>query len=103
MFKVSIVGTTIWGVTLAVILAEKGIDIGLWARTKKESDELQRIGPDPEETLGMDFPPNILITDDMEAALDEARAVILVVPSQSMRQNVISFKAFSWSNNTFSK
>ncbi len=88
MLKVGIIGTTIWGITLAVILAEKGIDVGLWARTKKEADELQNIGPDPDETPDVAFPANVLITHEMEAALDEARAVILVVPSQSMRQNI---------------
>ncbi|HEY50783.1 MAG TPA: NAD(P)-dependent glycerol-3-phosphate dehydrogenase [Dehalococcoidia bacterium] len=87
MLKVSIIGTTIWGITLAVILAEKGIDVSLWARTKREADELQNVGPEPDETLEVTFPANVIITHEMEAALDEAKAVILVVPSQSMRQN----------------
>ncbi len=88
MLKVGIIGTTIWGITLAIILAGKGIDVGLWARTKEEADEVQNIGPDPEETPDVTFPDNVFITQDMEAALDGARAVILVVPSQSMRQNI---------------
>ena len=88
MLKVGIIGTTIWGITLAVILAEKGIDVGLWARTEKEARKLQKSGPDPDETPDVAFPPKVLITHKIEEALDEARAVILVVPSQSMRQNI---------------
>ena len=88
MLKVGIIGTTIWGITLAVILAEKGIDVGLWARTEKEARKLQKSGPDPDETPDVAFPPKVLITHKVEEALDEARAVILVVPSQSMRQNI---------------
>ena len=88
MLKVGIIGTTIWGITLAVILAEKGIDVGLWARTEKEARKLQKSGPDPDETPGVAFPPKVIITHKIEEALDEARAVILVVPSQSMRQNI---------------
>ncbi len=87
MLKVGIIGTTIWGITLSIILAKKGVDIGLWARTEKEADDLRDSGPDPDETPDVTFPPNILITHKMEEALDEAKAVILVVPSQSMRQN----------------
>ncbi len=88
MLKVGIIGTTIWGITLAVILAEKGIDVGLWARTEKEARKLQKSGPDPDETPDVAFPPKVIITHKIEEALDEARAVILVVPSQSMRQNI---------------
>ncbi|MGB2826762.1 MAG: NAD(P)H-dependent glycerol-3-phosphate dehydrogenase [Dehalococcoidales bacterium] len=88
MLKVGIIGTTIWGITLAVILAEKRIDVGLWARTEKEARKLQKSGPDPDETPDVAFPPKVLITHKIEEALDEARAVILVVPSQSMRQNI---------------
>ncbi len=88
MLKVGIIGTTIWGMTLAVILAEKGIAVGLWARTEKEARKLQKSGPDPDETPGVTFPPKVFITDNVEEVLDEAKAVILVVPSQSMRQNI---------------
>jgi len=88
MLKVGIIGTTIWGITLSVILAEKGIDVGLWARTEKEADDLRNSSPDPEEIPDRTFPDNVIITHEMEAALDEAKAVILVVPSQSMRQNI---------------
>jgi len=88
MLKVGIIGTTIWGITLAVILAGKGIDVGLWARTEKEARKLQKSRPDPDETPDVAFPPKVIITHKIEEALDEARAVILVVPSQSMRQNI---------------
>jgi len=87
MLKVGIIGTTIWGITLSIILAKKGVDVGLWARTEKEADDLRDSSPDPDETPEVTFPANVLITHKMEKALDEARAVILVVPSQSMRQN----------------
>ena len=87
MLKVGIIGTTMWGTTLSIILAGKGIDVGLWARTEKEADELQKSGPDPDGTPDITFPANVLITHKMEEALDQAKAVILVVPSQSMRQN----------------
>jgi glycerol-3-phosphate dehydrogenase (NAD(P)+) len=87
MLKVGIIGTTIWGITLATILAGKGIDVSLWARTKEEADGLRNDGPELNGTPEVTLPANVLITHEMEAALDEARAVILVVPSQSMRQN----------------
>ena len=88
MLKVAIIGTTIWGTTLGVILAQKGVQVGLWARTEQEADEVRNNAPDPESSPGITFPPQLLVTHDLNEALDEAKAVILVVPSQSMRQNI---------------
>ena len=88
MLKVAIIGTTIWGTTLGVILAQKGVRVGLWARTEQEADEVRNNAPDPESSPGITFPPQLLVTHDLNEALDEAKAVILVVPSQSMRQNI---------------
>jgi glycerol-3-phosphate dehydrogenase (NAD(P)+) len=88
MLKVAIIGTTIWGTTLGVILSQKGVQVRLWARTEKEAAELKNNGPDPDSSSDITLPPQLLITHDLKEAFDEAKAVILVVPSQSMRQNI---------------
>ena len=88
MLKVAIIGTTIWGTTLGVILAQKGVQVRLWARTEQEAAELKNNGPDPDSSPDIALPPQLLITHDLEEAFDEARAVLMVVPSQAMRQNI---------------
>jgi glycerol-3-phosphate dehydrogenase (NAD(P)+) len=86
MQKTAIIGTTSWGITLSVLLANKGIDVRLWARTQREASRLRKSGSDrfPDVTL----PKTITITHLMEEALNEANAVILPVPSATMRQNI---------------
>jgi len=88
MLKITIIGTTSWGTTLGIILAQKGLQVGLWARTEQEAAQLRNNGPDPDLSSEATFPPQLLITSQLSEALNEARAVILVVPSQSMRQNI---------------
>jgi glycerol-3-phosphate dehydrogenase (NAD(P)+) len=88
MLKVAIIGTTIWGTTLGVILSQKGVQVRLWARTEQEASELKNNGPEPDSSPDITLPPQLLVTHDLEEAFDEAKAVILVVPSQSMRQNI---------------
>ena len=88
MLKVAIIGTTIWGTTLGVILAQKGVQVGLWARTEQEAAEWGNNGPDSGLSPDVTFPPQLSITSQLDEAFDEAKAVILVVPSQSMRQNI---------------
>ncbi|HAS05218.1 MAG TPA: glycerol-3-phosphate dehydrogenase, partial [Dehalococcoidia bacterium] len=93
MPKVAIIGTTAWGITLGMVLANKGIDVRLWARTEEEADRLIKKGPDPRQLPNVVFPPQISITASPEDALSNVVAVLLVVPSQTMRQNLLIIKS----------
>ncbi len=88
MPNIAIIGTTSWGITLGVVLARKKLDVSLWARTKQEASELTKAGPNPDLLPGVDFPRELSVTSSLSKALAGAKAVILVVPSQSMRQNI---------------
>ncbi len=88
MPKIAIIGTTTWGITLGIVLAHKGLQVKLWARTEQEAIELTKAGPNPVPLLGVDFPPELSVTSSLSEALAEAKAVIIVVPSQSVRQNI---------------
>ncbi len=88
MPKIAIIGTTAWGTTLGVVLARKGLEVRLWARTEQEATELKNAGPNPALLPGIHFPPRLSITCLLNEALADAKAVILAVPSQTMRQNI---------------
>ena len=88
MPKIAIIGTTSWGKTLGVVLARNGLEVRLWARTEREATELRNDGPNPTLLPDITFPPQLSITSSMSEALAEVKAVILAVPSQTMRQNI---------------
>ena len=88
MPKIAIIGTTTWGKTLGVVLAHKGLQVRLWARTEREATELKKAGPNSALLPGVTFPPQLSITSLLGEALAEVKAVILVVPSQTMRHNI---------------
>ncbi len=88
MQKIAVIGTTSWGITLATLLANKGTEVRLWARTQREANKLRKKGPDPARFPGITLPEKIVITSRMGEALDNASAVILPVPSATMRQNI---------------
>jgi glycerol-3-phosphate dehydrogenase (NAD(P)+) len=88
MPKVAIIGTTSWGITLGMVLARQGTDVSLWARNRREASELEKAGPGSELSNEISFPPKLSITSSMSEALEKSAAVLLVVPSQSMRQNM---------------
>jgi glycerol-3-phosphate dehydrogenase (NAD(P)+) len=88
MSRVAIMGTTTWGVTLGVVLARNEVEVRLWARTEREATELKNARYHSEMLAGTIFPPQLSITTSLSEALADARAVILAVPSQRMRQNI---------------
>ncbi len=88
MPKIAIIGTTSWGITLGTLLANKGLEVSLWARTKREAAELRDNGPNPALLTDVKFPSQLSVTSSLAEALAKSKAVILAVPSQSMRQNM---------------
>ncbi|MBA7678466.1 Glycerol-3-phosphate dehydrogenase [NAD(P)+] [subsurface metagenome] len=90
MPRVAIIGTTIWGITLGVVLARRGVEVRLWARTEQEAAELKDARYRFDLLSGVILPPQLSITSSLSEALADARAVILAVPSQRMRQNIKS-------------
>ena len=88
MPRLAIIGATTWGATLGITLAQKGHFVRLLARTEDEAgrmctNELYRL-PVPSGK----FPTRLTFTGSPEKAIADARAVILVVPAQSMRRNI---------------
>ena len=86
MLKIAIIGTTSWGTALSLMLAQKGLEVRLWARTAREAAKLRKNGPN--QSQDFTFPPQLIITNHISEALADVKAVILAVPSQTMRQNI---------------
>jgi glycerol-3-phosphate dehydrogenase (NAD(P)+) len=88
MPKVAIIGTTTWGITLGVVLAAKRAEVRLWARTEEEAARLLNAEFPSESLADITLPSRLSITSSLEEALAGTKAVIMAVPSQSMRRNI---------------
>ena len=86
--KVAVIGTTIWGTTLAVVIARKGLPVALWARTAEEAAEMNAAGANEKRLSGIPFPPSLSVSADLAAVLDGAEVAIVAVPSQTVRTNI---------------
>jgi glycerol-3-phosphate dehydrogenase (NAD(P)+) len=94
MTKVAVIGTTTWGITLSLVLARKDVEVGLWARSKEEARRLGRDGTKPAKLTGVTIPDQVIVATSIKETLEDASAVILVVPSQTMRQNIKLVKPY---------
>ena len=88
MPKIAVIGTTIWGMTLGVVLANKGLQVRLWARTEEEADKLRNAGLNSAVLSDTVFPSKLSIISSPDKAMAGVEAVILAVPAQTMRQNM---------------
>ena len=88
MARISIIGTTSWGITLAVLLARNNYTVKLWARSEEEAQRLRSRGSSSPALEDIDFPASLGVTSSLKEAMLLSSAVILAVPSQTMRQNV---------------
>jgi len=86
MPRVAIIGTTLWGLTLGVVLGRKGLQVRLWARTEREARQLTKSRTSL--NLKVTFPEQLFITSSLSEAINDVKAVVLAVPSQTMRQNI---------------
>lgn len=88
MSKIGVIGTTSWGITLAILLARNKYNVKLWARSESEAQKLRNKGPSLPALEGVAFPPSLEVTSSLKDATLLSSAIILAVPSQTMRQNM---------------
>jgi glycerol-3-phosphate dehydrogenase (NAD(P)+) len=88
MPRIAVVGTTSWGTTLGVIWAQEGLQVTLWARTEQEAARLKKAGTHQSLAPGIRFPRRLSLTSSLHKAVSDADAVVLAVPSQTMRENI---------------
>ena len=86
--RVGVIGTTSWGTTLAVIMARRGIDVRLLARTETEAGLLERARENRRFVPGAKFPESLTVTASAAEAVDGAGLAIIAVPSRSFRANL---------------
>lgn len=90
---ITVLGAGSWGTAYAAVLADAGREVTVFSRREAIARAIteRHINPDylPEVTL----PGNVRATADLEAALTGAEAVVLAVPSQSLRENLAVFRS----------
>ena len=92
--KVTVIGTTSWGITLGCLIANKNISVDIWARTKNEAQSIQNDREDKKHLPGITLSKNITISHDLESCIKNSKYILLAVPSHSFRNNMISLSNY---------
>lgn len=83
--RIAVIGDGTWGTTLAIMLAEKGLDVMLWSAFSDYLEEMKQTRMNRKYLPNHKFPDNLQLTSDIHTAIDKKRLIILAVPSQYFR------------------
>ncbi len=88
MVSVGVIGSGAWGTTLACLLAQKGLATTLWEHHPERACALQEQRENALFLPGFRFPENLQVTSDIVEASREKELLLLVTPSQRLRENL---------------
>ena len=83
--KLSVIGAGAWGTALAKHLAEKGLDVRLWAYEQDVADAINRVHQNPIFLKGIALPISLIATSSLAEAVRACDGIIFVVPSHVTR------------------
>src|SRR5690242_6158082 len=87
MRRVGVIGTGAWGTTLAIVLASKGFETTLWEHQAERAAEMERERQNRTFLPDIPFPFSLRVTNDIREAVTGRELVLLVTPSQRLREN----------------
>lgn len=87
MTSVGVIGSGAWGTTLALLLATSDIETVLWEHQAERAAAMQQARENTLFLPGFRFPAALRVTADIAEAARERDMLLLVTPSQRMREN----------------
>ncbi|MEC5422453.1 NAD(P)H-dependent glycerol-3-phosphate dehydrogenase [Virgibacillus sp. C22-A2] len=85
MSKVAVLGAGSWGTALSIVLADNGHDVRLWTHRKEQAENINKNSKN-EKYLDVMIPEGIRAYHDLEAAIADVTAIIIVVPTKAIRE-----------------
>ncbi len=93
MAKIAVLGAGSWGTALSIVLADNGHDVHLWTHRSKQAEAINTTHKN-EKYLQIMIPEKISATAELEQAVADAEAIVIVVPTKAIREVCKKLKMF---------
>ena len=90
--KISLLGSGQWGTALAQVLCDAGNDVLLWGRNNDVVEEVNLHHRNSKSLPDVELPRSLRATSKIEEAFDHAEMLVLAVPAQSLRENLLQWR-----------
>jgi glycerol-3-phosphate dehydrogenase (NAD(P)+) len=94
MTRVAVFGAGSWGTAFSIVLADGGNEVTMWARREEVAAAINDRRENGDYLPGVELPPAITATHDVEKAAHDADVVIFATPSQTFRGNLTEWSPF---------
>jgi len=94
MAVISIIGAGSWGTGLSILLSNNGHDVRVWSPFQDEVDMLKNEREHKKYLPGVKIPDSVLFTTDMKECLERHDYIVIVVPSQVVRETCRLLKPY---------
>lgn len=84
--KIAVIGSGAWGTALALVAAKAGRHVTLWSRDADQAAAMIATRENKKRLPGIDLPLSITPTSSLQEAVSSARAIILAIPAQYVRE-----------------
>lgn len=88
MARVAVMGAGAWGSAFALVLADAGNDVQMWSRHPEVAEAINTAHHNPRYLQQALLPDSVRALVDPAEAMADADAVVLAIPSQTIRQNL---------------
>jgi glycerol-3-phosphate dehydrogenase (NAD(P)+) len=88
MTKAAVMGSGSWGTAFAMVLADAGTEVVLWAKDPALAEQINLTHQNAAYHPGIELPPTLWATPDPAEAMADTDFVVLAIPSQVLRPNL---------------
>jgi len=89
--KITVLGAGSWGTALAILLANKGHEVRLWAHRPEFARALEADRENKRYLKGVLFPENLHVIGNLHDAVNASEMIVTAVPSHALRETAAAF------------
>ncbi len=90
--RATVVGAGSWGTAFALVLADAGLDVRLWARRPELAEAISNERRNPDYLPDIELPETISATSDVRESLEGTDIVVLAMPAQKLRAGLAEWR-----------
>lgn len=92
--KIGVLGGGSWGTALAILLANKGLDVDIWLRDEKQFQSMKSHRENKKYLPNVKIPDNLNVNNDIEKTILDKDIVLLAVPTHVIRNVLKDYKKY---------